>query len=1628
MYRISNKIFEQIKIDVLSPKFLKKYNLNYDIIENFIFGNEFYKNINICVSERNFSSQSVFAAFKTLILELNKDPALDDLNIIQHIYYYALGKSFPDAVLMHTIDENEGVMELALKLFQVIFTFEKTTGSDNWPGKYPLNLLDREVYRKYDSKIEYQKFLESFKDDYIYEMMKLNQEVIGYNTLDHICGVHHIAMSIARQLDYKGLEIDLGLVSGAAAGHDIGKFGCKPEEARKVAYYHYYYSGEWFRIRDIFYIRNIAINHSTWDLELDNLTLESLLLIYSDFRVKAGPEHSMKFYSLVESFEVILNKLDNLDEVKTNRYRRVYEKLQDFEEYLNRYEIDLEPDFVYDVENIKPPKRHHYSLVQGQEIIDGTKFISIRHNTHLMNMLKTENSLNRMLENARGIGNIDSLRGYINIIEEYYTYLTQKQKLMVIRFLYERLITPEEDIQIESAKLIGELIATFDEKMRKELPKGARLSPIEVNSDDLIIKYIHQFLEPEQKIIEKHRLLISGNLKYMMKSYFNNIEHEVMNEKALLVLNKMKSYNKDQIQTKCNLELAKVLPIYIMDTDETQEVVDYIIDLINNEDEEIRLIALDTLNAIMMDIGHEVKQTLELEVFTSRLNDVGRTESYALIKVIEQIQPDNEMIKEKKKYIYSNIENSSDMFLGNLKVATKMISKKLQVEILLKYAIFHKETRGFYTAMHFSNMLKINNNEEVRTAVGQGLTYLTSHVSFEEKNEIVIEMLRALELENYQYTKYIPEYLGSMLIHIKPKELDEIISDFKVKIKKANRQISVLILKTVGMFITNYPKYKDAFEEGDERYEQRLVDLLSIIMNGYVSYEPQVNQMAIGVLGKDIFGSRILTLEEKGRIFKIIGKKFLSLLVNNDENIELNFLSNSAGIKHIYRFISDYNFYYGLIDIPINRKIAYFPGAFDPFSLSHKEIATMIRDLGYEVYLAVDEYSWSKRTQPNLIRRSIIKMSVADEFGLFVFPRDLQVNIANEDDIGKLKTYFGDLKVHLVAGSDVVINASAYKKPKSVNSIHSLPHVVFTRNIVNGKEVRDGKVEKVVKKFGMEVDYLSLPEKLQMISSTQIRTYIDENRDISELIDPLSQKYIYEKGLYLREPELKEIMTTKKIDVIIRDQISNDELKKILDILPKYKLNDFKRIREYIENREARVLILKGRERESEIIGFAVFHWLRASKIFSEFRDPTYEEVIRKNSVGRILVIDGIYFNVESTIRNIHQILLTETLAYALAKDYTYAIYRDFMLTRPHRSIEKVLLLQGFIKTCSEKGNCIYHVNMSAPCTLSLDLTSMIKEPFSSNENVINSVEKAREKLLASLINLYPGHLVLSFDGSMIYENLINKICEENNVSVEPTNPRVLGEKMCVPFGEIFKKRILPNTVTKSMHTEKFIYPTGKDHTIKAYPYYLDLKNQVRMIKSFNKRVILVDDLLNKGYRIKALDPLFKNEGIQIEKVFVGLMSGRGKALMEMQNREVDSAYFIPRLRVWFNESKIYPFLGGDTLWRGQNPERNIIPSINLILPYASASYIQGVSKNAIYDMSKTCLINSIKILRTLEDEYQKLHERSLTMSSLPEVMVYPRYPDRGEMLKLDMSNKPSEYLEYDLEHLGRLKDICSEG
>ncbi|MBG0765456.1 MAG: cytidyltransferase, partial [Tissierellales bacterium] len=221
----------------------------------------------------------------------------------------------------------------------------------------------------------------------------------------------------------------------------------------------------------------------------------------------------------------------------------------------------------------------------------------------------------------------------------------------------------------------------------------------------------------------------------------------------------------------------------------------------------------------------------------------------------------------------------------------------------------------------------------------------------------------------------------------------------------------------------------------------------------------------------------------------------------------------------------------------IHKKVAFFPGTFDPFSLSHKQIVKEITNLGFDVYLTIDAFSWSKLTQPRMFRRNIVNLSISDELNVYLFPDNIPVNIANNRDLDYLKELFKDKELYIVVGSDVLVNASAYKSRPTKSSIHSLNHIIFLRANSETKQEDFKKAKEAQTRIKGKVINLKLPLQLEDISSSQIREHIDENRDISNLIDPLAQQYIYDYGLYLREPQYKSLIEAKSLKIEIIDNL-----------------------------------------------------------------------------------------------------------------------------------------------------------------------------------------------------------------------------------------------------------------------------------------------------------------------------------------------------------------------------------------------------------------------------------------------------------------------------------------------------------
>ena len=331
-------------------------------------------------------------------------------------YQYVCRLMFPSVGPIQAGQRGEAA-RFYLTVLQVLLDHERSALP--FDPMLDFQFLPEEEYAQCDNSKEYRRLMTAWREEYIYELMRLGLEYTPFKTLSHIAGVHYIAMTAARGLVEAGVEVDLSLISAAAAAHDFGKFGCRPGE--RVPYLHYYYTDQYLLARKMDNISHIASNHSTWDLELESLSVESLLLIYADFRSKqtrdeAGNEVTV-LYPLDESFQVILSKLDNVDQAKRRRYEFVYGKLHDFEDYMRSLGVDVDL-----TGRLQPPAPHKDpSLMDPEETLNSLILLSVDHNIRLMHMLSNEQKFGNIIEAARSAKSWQQLRAYLNVFEEYFT-------------------------------------------------------------------------------------------------------------------------------------------------------------------------------------------------------------------------------------------------------------------------------------------------------------------------------------------------------------------------------------------------------------------------------------------------------------------------------------------------------------------------------------------------------------------------------------------------------------------------------------------------------------------------------------------------------------------------------------------------------------------------------------------------------------------------------------------------------------------------------------------------------------------------------------------------------------------------------------------------------------------------------------------------------------------------------------------------------------------------------------------------------------------------------------------------------------------------------------------------------
>ena len=1432
----------------------------------------------------------------------------------------------------------------------------------------------------------YQRFLRLWRREFVYELMRLGLEVTPYRTLEHIAGVHHIAVTAARALRKSGVAVDVALVSGAAAGHDLGKFGCRPGE--RVPYLHYFYTDQWFRRRRMTDIGHVAANHSVWDLEPDYLSVEALLLIYADFRVKqlhdAQGREITRISTLAEAFQVILDKLDDVDGEKQKRYTRVYARLEDFEQFMVSRGVDV----TMSGGDTPPLPEKHTALMTDDEALRALTLRCVGHNMELMHRLTDQRSFARLLEEARGETDWRRLRAYLAVMESYSLYLHIPQKVQTLTFLYELLMHREGDIRRQAAALLGEIIAGFHAGYAKERPADIRPDPRAITDVDQWRLYLDKILYPDHKLMPQHRRWIGYTLKFAVGSLLSHCPGREERFLASVFAYYRRPEDLDDYTAFQLLDTAAALPDTAYTASRARQMTDFAAALSLRKDLTIRMAAvllLDRLARLYPEDGRA------LEAVTAVPDGDSGTLRYLKQDVLSQGAP-----------LLLPEDVVSEIFLDNLKTATPWITKQGNLRLLTDFARSGKSP-ALHIATHLSNLIKVSDRVTVRHSAGNALLALAPRLTADQRNEVAVELCRGLELGQQEFTKYIPDYLGRFALWLPPAELDEVLDDLRVNLSSSDSRVTASVLDTVGVIYEAYDAYRSRFPETDDAYRRRRERLLGLLMRGLSGIDGATRQEALFVLGRRVFGSGELGRHEKRRAFMLTQRKLLSA---QDEfpGEGLTFYYRAAMLGKLYRFITEERLFHKGFDFGAPRPVAFFPGTFDPFTLSHKGIVRAIRDQGFEVLLAIDEFSWSKKTQPYRLRRRIAAMAVADVFHVSIFPEDFPVNIANPENLHELRAAFPGRSVSIVVGSDVVLHASSYKKSVTPDSIHTFDHVVFRRTEPDAEPADYSCITGKVLE-------LTLPPQLEEISSTRIREAVDANRDISNLIDPTVQEFIYRRGLYLREPQDKPVLRTEDLSFLPASPETAEKFLRTMLSVPTAAA-----LRTQIESRGDDVMVC--RDTDGTILGAASYACLDSARLFARLGDPALSGLVRQNAGGRTLLISGLFVPRGERQSDLCQLLITEVLTLALSREFTYALYLPLEGAVSGYG-RQLLTLQGFVPAGDSTDALA--VDMRCPIVLSRNVDTAVKAPFSSSPRVLAAIASAHRRLQAALTKLQPGSLVLSLSAGVIYHRLLQRITGRNGVPAEPTTPRVLGPDICVPYGKILRGVAVPNTVTKTLRTDKVYEPDLSTYSIEAYPDYSPLPDQVRTIHAFARPVILVDDMLHDGKRIRRLAPLLAETNTPVDQVLVGYLTGMGRDLMEQLGYDVDAIYYLPNLRLRFVESTLYPFIGGDTVRRSEALPGGLQPAVNRILPYAAPEYT-GMDDETAWELSLCCLENARDILLALETEFRSLYARNLTLSRLGEAVILPLCPDKGGCMTYDLSRAASTYLEGDIELLKRMR------
>ena len=949
------------------------------------------------------------------------------------------------------------------------------------------------------------------------------------------------------------------------------------------------------------------------------------------------------------------------------------------------------------------------------------------------------------------------------------------------------------------------------------------------------------------------------------------------------------------------------------------------------------------------------------------------------LKINKYVKSTVKNSKEYDTFIKLNYMKVSELFLTNLKTDTFWISKLASLELLYELSKFSDE-KIFNISVHLSNILKASDSYDVRIKAGDVLLRLSKHLENDELNELTVDILKGISVEENFITDSITHYLGHVLLYLNPRELNECIDECIRTFEQYEAKTAIRILRVFCVLLENYSTYKSRFYEVEEIHIARLKKIIGVFINGILSDKIYVRQQALLMLSDSVFNSPNISYEEKYRLYNIFAKKVYNVIDFDDKN-KFTIYNNVVSLNNFYRFINDQRFNFYNDKNSGSNKIAFCNSSFEELNNNFKNVIEQIVELGYEIYLNPFSNDISEKNSPYFERRKNLSRAISDDLDVYLFAKNKYINMDNKDDLKKLRSYFPNKEVSLVIGLEQLINNDSYDNKKVAGSIHSFNHIFY-----DDLKIYNNEIEKKITSEKNKIDGRIVNVLLPKVDiSFEEKEYVKEANFRFEFIENFSENVVDEIGKYV-------FMYT--------------------DL--------FENLGEEIANKKIKFCVMRKNDNDQKIIGFSAFHMIDNKDLYREFRNVKVAEYVRRESFGKLMIIDGVYLNSNVKESKYVRELLNETLCFALNLDYSYTIYKNTLLNYDIAEVYDELRLFGFKEFKDDRlkdNDRIFSVSMKSPICFLCNVEKYIKTEF-LDDKLMMKLDSYRIKIKEVLTKFYPNNLVLSLNQEILERKISEKISTHKNIKNKSK------KYLCVSNSGLFMNRNIEGMNIIPFNVERKI-----DSNIDRIEYGGKNKEpavdcQLEQIKSYNNPIISLNSVIDDGDEFESLLKLFKKKEISVEKYFTAILSGRGRDLLDYYQLSVEYLYFIPNMKLIFREENLYPFIGGITINDDKSKNIDAIPSINEILPYTAPLRTEDVEIGNIFEFSKVCLENGADLFSVLQSSYINKFNRRLSYSELGNVFNTPRLPYKGEGVLFDSEKDISTYIEDDKNSLMRLENL----